>query len=177
MTAAALPDLTELYEQHFDFVWRSLRRLGVRPPYIEDAAQDVFIVVQRRLPSFEQRSSTKTWLFGIALRVARDYRRYALKQAEASAVLDEALVGTEPDPQEAALTTEAARMLQSLLDQLDEERRAVFLLAEMEGFTAVEIAESLDVGVNTVYSRLRLARRDVDQALRRLRARADWTTP
>jgi RNA polymerase sigma-70 factor (ECF subfamily) len=53
----------------------------------------------------------------------------------------------------------------------------VFLLAEMEGFTAVEIAESLDVGVNTVYSRLRLARRDVDQALRRLRARADWTTP
>jgi len=176
MTALDLPTLAELYELHFDFVYRSLRRLGVRSATLEDATQDVFVVAQRRLSTFEQRSAIKTWLFGIAFRVARDHRRHASKYAS-SPLVEEALVGKDPDPQEAALITEATGLMQTLLDQLDEHRRAVFVLAEFEEFTAQEIAESLGIGANTVYSRLRLARRDLDQALRRLRARADWIGP
>jgi RNA polymerase sigma-70 factor (ECF subfamily) len=167
-------EVAELYEQHFDFVWRSLRRLGVRASQLEDAVQDVFVVVQRRLPEFERRSSVKTWLFGIALRVARDHRRRVSRLAVEVATDPEALVGTHPDPRQAAIETEAARLVQSLLDGLSEERRVVFVMSELEGFTAAEVGEALNLGINSVYSRLRLARRDFAQALRAARARADW---
>jgi RNA polymerase sigma-70 factor (ECF subfamily) len=167
-------DVAQLYEQHFDFVWRSLRRLGVRTSQLEDAVQDVFVVVQRRLADFERRSSVKTWLFGIALRVAKDHRRRVVKLAVEIGADTEALVGTHPDPRQAAIETEAALLVQSLLDGLPEERRVVFVMSDLEGFTAAEIAEGLGIGVNSVYSRLRLARRDFAQALRAARARADW---
>jgi RNA polymerase sigma-70 factor (ECF subfamily) len=90
---------------------------------------------------------------------------------------DDALVGTAPDPRQAALQAEAAQLVQDLLDTLDEDRRVVFILAELEEFTALEIAETLGLGVNSVYSRLRLARRDFQQALNRHRARADRQGP
>lgn len=159
------------YDAYFDFVWCALRRLGVQPYQLEDAVQDVFVVVQRRAADFEGRSSVKTWLFGIALRVAKDYRRRQVKQGAEVGADDDALVGTHPDPREAALQAEAAALIQALLDGLDEDRRVVFVLTELEEFTAAEIAETLGIGINTVYSRLRLARRDVTQALQRYRAR------
>lgn len=160
-----------VYDAHFDFVWCALRRLGVRPGQLEDAVQDVFVVVQRRLADFERRSSLKTWLFGIALRVAKDHRRRQAKHGVEVGAEDDSLVGTHPDPREAALQAEAAALVQTLLDGLDEERRVVFVLTELEEFTAAEIAETLGVGINTVYTRLRLARRDLNQALRRHHAR------
>jgi len=159
------------YETYFDFVWCALRRLGVKPNQLEDAVQDVFVVVQRRLADFEGRSSMKTWLFGIALRVAKDHRRRHVKQGAEVGTDDDSLVGTDPDPREAAQQAEAAALIHALLERLDEERRVVFVLTELEEFTAAEIAETLGIGINTVYSRLRLARRDVTQALQRHRAR------
>ncbi len=167
-------DVASAYEQHFDFVWRSVRRLGVHPSQLEDAVQDVFVVVQRRLVDFERRSSLKTWLFGIALRVAKDYRRRAIKGAVEVAINDETLIGTHPDPRQAALQTEAARLVQRALDALEESRRAVFILTEFEEFTAAEVSESLGVPINVVYSRLRLARRDFEKVVRSLYARAEW---
>lgn len=164
----------ELYTNYFDFVWRSVRRLGVHPAQIEDAVQDVFVVVQRRLKDFEQRSSLKTWLFGIALRVAKDYRRRGAKRGVELTVLDAVLVGAHSDPQQAAIETEAARIVQSALERLSDERRIVFIMAELEDFTAAEIGESLGLGINSVYSRLRLARRDFAHALR---AHAEWKQP
>lgn len=160
-----------VYDAYFDFVWCALRRLGVQPGQLEDAVQDVFVVVQRRLADFERRSSLKTWLFGIALRVAKDHRRRQVKQGVEVGTEDNSLVGTHPDPREAALQAEAAALVQSLLDGLDEERRVVFVFTELEELTAAEIAETLGVGINTVYTRLRLARRDFNQALRRHHAR------
>ena len=77
---SAEPNVVEIYERHFDFVWRSLRRLGVQAVDLEDAAQDVFVVVHRRLVDFEHRSTLKSWLFGIALRVAKVYRHKATRQ-------------------------------------------------------------------------------------------------
>jgi RNA polymerase sigma-70 factor, ECF subfamily len=163
--------VAEIYDTYFDFVWCALRRLGVKPYQLEDAVQDVFVVVQRRLADFEGRSSLKTWLFGIALRVAKDHRRRHVKQGAEVGVEDDSLVGTDPDPRAAALQAEAAALIQTLLDGLDEDRRVVFVLTELEEFTAAEIAETLGIGINTVYSRLRLARRDVNHALLRHRAR------
>lgn len=177
---ARAPELTtvaSIYDAYFDFVWRALRRLGVRPYQLEDAVQDVFVIVQRRLSDFEQRSSIKTWLFGIALRVAKDQRRRHDKQKTELDSHEEVLVGTAIDPREAALQAEAAATLQTLLDTLDHERRAVFVLAELEEFTAPEISEALGIGLNTVYSRLRLARRDLGLALQRHRARTQRRSP
>jgi RNA polymerase sigma-70 factor, ECF subfamily len=175
--AAPELDVGAIYDDHFDFVWCALRRLGVRDYQLEDAVQDVFVVVQRRLADFEQRSTLATWLYGIALRIAKDHRRRQVKRGIEVPSHDDALVGTAPDPRQAALQAEAAQLVQDLLDTLDEDRRVVFILAELEEFTALEIAETLGLGVNSVYSRLRLARRDFQQALKRHRARADRQAP
>lgn len=159
-----------VYDQYFDFVWRSVRRLGVRECAVDDVVQDTFVVVHRRLGEFEGRSTLRTWLFGIALRVAQQHRRRLARKGADE--LPESIPDTRTaSPAEAAERAEAVRLLHALLDCLPDERRTVFILAELEQLPAPEIAEALDVNVNTIYSRLRLARRDFDRALRRHRAR------
>ncbi|WP_438010686.1 sigma-70 family RNA polymerase sigma factor [Sorangium sp. So ce321] len=174
------PCFEALYDEHFAFVWRSLRRLGVIDAALDDAVQDVFLVVHRRLAEFEGRSSMKTWLFGIVLRVARTHRRAALRggprghAAEAPAD-PEAVAGPEADQPDARTEqAEAVRILHELLDDLDEEKREVFVLAELEQMTAPAIAEVAGINVSTVYSRLRAARHDFEQAVLRHRARGTW---
>jgi RNA polymerase sigma-70 factor (ECF subfamily) len=161
-----------LYDTHFDFVWRSLRRLGVPLAALDDAAQEVFLIALRRRDEFEGRSAIKTWLFGIAWNIARSVSRAPTQREEA---LPEAVADArELGPQEAALRSEAVRTLYELLDELGAERRAVFVMAELEEMSAPEIAEIVGAPVNTVYSRLRGARSDFNAALRRRRARDDW---
>ncbi|HVU05390.1 MAG TPA: sigma-70 family RNA polymerase sigma factor [Polyangiaceae bacterium] len=164
------PDFEAVYEGYFDFVWRSLRRLGVPEAQLDDATQDVFLVVYRRLDEFEARSSLKTWLFGIVLRVTSTLRRTARRKPTEPLAEEPVARGSAPE----ALTEsrEAARLVQSLLDELDDDRRAVFVLAELEQMTAPEISTALSVNLNTVYSRLRAARRDFDAALARRRRRS-----
>jgi len=164
-------DVGALYDTHFDFVWRTLRRMGVLAPSLDDAVQDVFLVVQRRFADFEGRSSEKTWLFGIVLRVASAYRKKRVRSASEVPESDVTLVGSSPDPYEAAREAEAAEVVQLLLDGLAEERRAVFVMIELEDLSPLEVSESLGVGINTVYSRLRLARRDFEAGLKRVKAR------
>jgi RNA polymerase sigma-70 factor (ECF subfamily) len=170
-------NVAHLYDAHFDFVWRSLRRLGVPDSALDDAAQDVFVVVQRRVADFEGRSTLKTWLFGIVLRVASAHRKQRARSGREVAEDDTPLVGTHPDPQQAAIETEAARAVQALIDPMPEERRVVFVMMDLEDFTADEVAQSLGVGINTVYSRLRLARRDFEAGLKRMRAREQRRSP
>jgi RNA polymerase sigma-70 factor (ECF subfamily) len=169
---AASPDFAAVYTAHFDFVWRNLRRLGVPPSGLEDAVHDVFVVAQRRFVEFEGRSAITTWLFAIALRVARNYRRLAARSTQAA--LEDVVDPHSPAPDEAAARREALRIVQHALDQLDDDRRAVFILAELEQMPAKAISEALGVRVNTVHSRLRLARQDFEQAVRRARAHASW---
>jgi RNA polymerase sigma-70 factor (ECF subfamily) len=165
------PSLEAIYDEYFDFVWRSLRRLGIPDAQLDDAVQDVFLVVHRRLGEFEGRSTLKTWLFGITLRVASVHRRTAARRPTEPLVED--LPDQTASPLADAFTeaAEAARLVRRLLECLDEDRRAVFVLAELEEMTAPEISAALGVNLNTVYSRLRLARRDFDAALARHRAR------
>lgn len=147
----------QLYARYFDFVWRSLRRLGVAAALVEDAAQDTFIVLHRRLDALREDASPKAFLFGIALRVANDYRRRARRKG-ASSLSDVHEPIARESPFEDLARTEAARLIERFLDQLEQERRAVFVLIELEGMTAPEVSEALSVNLSTVYTRLRAAR-------------------
>lgn len=160
-----LPDLHTVYVEHFDFVWRSLLRLGVSRAAAEDVAQDVFLVVRRRLQDYDGRGSMRAWLFGIARRVASDHRRGA---GRAQRRLD--LLPSPPPPsgpEEHVSAAEAAELVRRFVDQLDEERRLVFLLSELEGLSGTEISEALGLNRNTVYSRLRKARQKFERAVAR----------
>lgn len=147
-----------LYEAHFDFVWRSLKHLGVPDATIDDAVQDTFVVAHRRLADFARRSSTRTWLFGIALRVARDHRRSRTRRERFLVAFGQRPERGVETPYDQTVRAEASRILQAFLDRLPEEQRAVFVLADIEQMTAPEIAEALEANLNTVYSRLRAAR-------------------
>jgi RNA polymerase sigma-70 factor (ECF subfamily) len=154
----ALPELFEqLYAQHFEFVWRTLRRLGVPPEDQDDAVQDVFIVFLRRRAEFRGQSSQRTWLFGIANNIAHEYRRKRRRSAQSQPITDEPRAGS-PSPLDHASSNEALRLVDIFLASLSTDQRNVFILAELEQLSAPEIASMLHVKLNTVYSRLRAAR-------------------
>lgn len=166
------PSFGEVYAQWFDFVFRSVRRLGLRDAAVDDAVQDVFLVVYRRLADFEGRSSLKTWLFGITLRVVKDHRRRIVRKDQPTESLRESLVGAhEGCPDRAAQKAEAVRLIHEVLDSMDDDKRAIFVMAELEQMTAPEIAETLGVNLNTVYSRLRAARALFEMGVKRQHAR------
>jgi len=122
-----LPDAFEqLYAEHFDFVWRTLRRLGVRAENLDDAAQDVFIVMLRRQSEFRGQSSWRTWLFGIANNVTHEYRRKQERAAQIKPVTDD-YRSESPSPLEQASSTEALRLVDGFLESLDENKRHVFI--------------------------------------------------
>ena len=165
----------DVYRDFFSFVWRSVKRLGVRDASLDDVVQEVFVIVHRRLSAFEGRSSLRTWLFGIALRVARAHRRASgRRDPKGEAVDPDTLRSTAPSPSESTEKAEAVRLLHTILDELDDERREVFVMAELEELPMPEIAETLGLGVNTAYARLRAARISFEQALARHRARDEW---
>ncbi len=170
-----IPPYGVIYEEYFGFVWRSAKRLGTADGSLEDAVQDVLLVVHCRLPGFEGRSSIKTWLFGIVLNTVRGYRR-SEQRKPTSLLVSEGVADTSPDsrPESLASATEAVRLLYGLLDGLDQEKREVFVQAELEQMTAREIAKAVDISINTVYSRLRAAKKAFNQAVVRLRARDGW---
>ena len=177
------PRLTfaELYESCFAFVWRTARRLGTPEASLDDVVQEIFMVAYRRQDEFEGRSSPKTWLYGIAFNVVRAHRR-ELAAKHPHLLLEDRrvdpglLVDAADGPHEHAAKHEAARFLERFLDSLDDDRRDVFVLAEMEQLSAPEIAAFLGAPLNTVYSRLRLARIEFSKALARRRARDTWRT-
>jgi RNA polymerase sigma-70 factor, ECF subfamily len=175
--SAAPATLAEVYRDHFPFVWRMVRRLGVTDGQTEDAVQDVFIVVHRRLPDFEGRSSVRTWLAGIVRRVVHDYRRANARKpalrASADVSVDDLSAG-HASPEDNVLANEATTLLHELLESLDDEKREVFVLAELEQWSTAEIAEATGVKANTAASRLRLAREAFEKAAERLRARDGW---
>ena len=170
--------LADIYRDHFPFVWRLARRLGVADSQLEDAVQDVFIVVHRRLRDFEGRSSVRTWLASIVRRVVADYRRSKVRKPALSGARTEVevddLSAAHASPEEGVMAAEAARILHVLLEELDDDKREVFILAELEQWSLTEIAETTGVNVNTAASRLRLAREAFERAAERLRARDEW---
>ena len=162
-------DLRQAYADHFQSVWRSLQRLGVPRLAMDDAVQDVFLVVHRRRSEFAARSSLRTWILGIALRVAKDYRRAARRyQARVQRYANEvALTAEMSNPGEAAERREANRVLHSILDELNDDERAVFVLVELEQCAVREAAVACGVSLPTCQRRLRRARIAFEAALLR----------
>lgn len=168
--APAGVDVASVHAAHGDFVWASLQRLGARDADLEDRFQEVFLVVHQRGAEFEGRSRITTWLFGICLRVMAAHRRRAwVRRERVSDDLPDARSADAPDQDlEAA---EARRRLTAILDAMDLDRRAVFVMAVMEEMPADDIAAIVGVPVGTVYSRLHAARAQFESSLRRLEAR------
>jgi RNA polymerase sigma-70 factor, ECF subfamily len=156
-------EFEQVYETHFDFVWRSLRLLGVDDAALEDAAQDTFSVVSRQLGGFEGRSALRTWLFAILQRVAANYRRKRRRKLTALVPFADA-AGNEPTPHAHAEAAEAARVVERFCAGLDPERRAVFVLSVLEELPAAEVSTALGLPVAKVYSRVHALREGLKRA-------------
>lgn len=166
-------DLVGVYQEHGDFVWRSLQRMGVGEENLDDVFQEVFVVVHKRLHTFDGSSRMTTWLYGICLRVASAWRRRAWFRREHP--VDEtpervSQPGRAGDDWMA--TQQAQRRVREVLDGMDVDKRAVFLMFEIEELSSEEIASLLGVPVGTVYSRLHNARKQFQEILSRHEARA-----
>jgi len=163
--------VTEVHERHGEFVWRTLYRMGVRPPHVEDVYQEVFLVVHRRLRSFSGQCAITTWLYEICFRVAAGYRRKAHFRRE-ELVPDwsdmHGLTASTPSPERQLITSRQAKQLERILDTMPLEYRVVFVMFEIEGQSSEQIAESIGVPLGTVYSRLYRARKRFARALARL---------
>lgn len=168
--APQTPEFTDLYAQHFAFVWRTLSRLGVVDAELEDVAQEVFVVVHRKLADYDPSRPIKPWLVGIAARVGLAERRRARHRRE-SLQPDPAQRATcaRPAPDAALEVRERRERVRTALLSLDEPRRIVFVMHCLEGLGCPDIAEALGVPLNTVYSRLRVAREQFAAAMTRLR--------
>ncbi len=158
-----------LFEDHHAYVLHSLRRLGVVERDLEDLTHDVFVVVHRKLHTYDTARPARPWLFAISARVAADHRKRARTRYEQVTGEPEAI-----DPTPAADAVLARRQQQALvikeLEALDDDRRALFVMVEIDEVPVVEAAHALEVPLNTAYSRLRLARQDFAAAVARMRA-------
>jgi RNA polymerase sigma-70 factor (ECF subfamily) len=165
-SSAERPSLAAVYESHFRYVWRCLRSLGVRDAQLDDALQDVFVVVQRKLDDFDGGAELRTWLYAIALRIARKYRERAMRDP-LPLPLEAELSGT--DAEGAATQHERLALARLALEALTDDQREVFVLARVEQMSAPEMAEVIGIPLNTVYSRLRAARLAFEAEVARLK--------
>lgn len=175
-TTEARPSLgtaAEVYERHADFVWASLARLGVARDDLPDQLQEVFLVVHRRLDSYDGSCAVTTWLFGICLRAASDHRRRAWRRREhvGDAPVEEQPGSTAATPEDDVSGRQARAQLDEILDELDIDKRAVFVMFEIDEMSCDEIADVQGIPVGTIYSRLSAARKEFQKAIARMHAR------
>ena len=167
----SVPSLAEIFREHAPFVWRGLRRLGIPESDVEDVCQEVFVVVHRKLGDFEGRSSLRTWIYSICARTASDYRRSGRVRRE---VVTDAPpeMAHEGGQHDAVALRQARATLDRILDELDDDKRSVFVLYEIEELTMAEVAEALGCPLQTAYSRLHAARKVVEAGVTRAQASA-----
>jgi RNA polymerase sigma-70 factor (ECF subfamily) len=164
----------QVFEEHVSFAWRVLRRLGIAEADADDVCQEVFVVVHRKLPHFAGESSVRTWVYGICLRVASDHKRLAhVRREVATDVPPEGSV--DPVQEDTAALRQACARLDAILDTLDDTKRAVFVLYELEELTMADVALAIGCPLQTAYSRLHAARRAVEAAV--ALARDEGATP
>jgi RNA polymerase sigma-70 factor, ECF subfamily len=163
--AALTPQFHAIFETEFDYVCRSLRRLGVRDGDLKDVAQELFVSVHSHLHTFDPSRAIRPWLFAFAVRYASNYRKLARNQARETDEHDAHAVPTES-------AHEARDLVQKALEALDFDRRTVIVMHDFDGFDAPEIASELGIPLNTVYSRIRLGRTDFRNAVTHLQGGA-----
>lgn len=167
------PSFREIFDAHHRFVWRTLRYLGVGDAELPDVAQEVFVVLYRKLPDWDRRAKLTTFLYGICLRVAKASRRRAQRRREVPTIeLPEGAAG--PDQSRRLERVDARRLLDEILSQLDDDKRAVYVLSEVEQLPMAEIAEIVGAPLQTCYSRRNAARKNVAAIAKRLGAQGRW---
>lgn len=159
------PSLRQVFDEHAPYIWRTLRHLGIPEADAADLCQEVFVTVHRKLSSFEGRSSLRTWLYGICVRVASEHRRRPHVRNE-TAMADPAPDSGQRSGQEPDAALEQRRTVQRLLGVLDEDKRTVIVLYEIEGFSMKEVAEIVRCPLQTAYSRLHAGRELMLEALK-----------
>lgn len=160
-------DVSTVFRENLPFVFRALRRLGVAEADVDDVCQEVFLVVLRKLGEFEGRSQLRTWIYGICVRTTSDYRKRAPRRREV--LTDEPPEGaTSHGPLDAATASQARDLLDRILACLDDDKRAVFVLYEIEELPMNEVAQALECPLQTAYSRLHAARKRVEELAREL---------
>jgi RNA polymerase sigma-70 factor (ECF subfamily) len=172
--ASTLPSFQAIYRDYFDFVWSSAARLGVEPSAVDDLVQEVFIVIHEKLHTLENPAALRSWIYGIVRRTASGHRRARRSQTNAGIELSQQEQTLPPPPTPLDQTERNAdlQLVARLLEQLDESKREVFALVELDGLKVPEVAEMLEIPLNTAYSRLRLARQAFEAALQRHHARS-----
>jgi RNA polymerase sigma-70 factor (ECF subfamily) len=156
-----------IFDEHMPLAWRALRRLGVREADLADVCQEVFMVIHRRLDDFDRSMSLPAWIYGICVRVASEYRRRAPQRREVgSDQLPE--LSAPPDQEEIAERRRARERLDRVLAQLEDSRREVFVLYEIEELSMREVAAAVGCPLQTAYSRLHAARAEVERAFAKL---------
>ncbi len=171
--SSSTPSFQSVYQQYFNFVWSSARRLGTEPDAIDDLVQDVFIVIHAKLDTLQRPEALRSWVYGIVRRTVSTHRR-AKRARPATGLAGEAgreAASHDPTPLEQTETNAELQLLACLLEELDEPKREVFALVELEELTVPEAAEALEIPLNTAYSRLRAARQAFEAALARHDAR------
>ena len=167
------PDIATIFREQGPYVHTVLRSLGVHPSDLDDAFQEVFVVIHRKLSAYENRGSLRAWVYGICVRVAR--RSRSRRSAAREIASDEIPEAVDPmTPAEHLSEQQARQVLSTILDDLDDDKRAVFVLFELEELSMQEVAQSLECPLQTAYSRLRAAREAVDAAVRRYRMRREF---
>ena len=165
-----VPSFSQIYKLYFNFVWSCTRRLGVSEAETDDVVQEIFIVIHARLNTLERPESLRSWIYGIVRRTVSTYHRAKRAKLASTATFDtehDTQYPQLPSPQQLAEQSDQVRLLWSLLEKLDAPKREVFVLAELDEMTVPEIALATEVPLNTVYSRLRAARHELDEALAR----------
>lgn len=174
--AASLPTVPSfhaVYRQYVDFVWSSARRLGVEPESMDDVVQDVFIVIHAKLQTLEKPEALRSFIYGVVRRTVSTHRRAKRARPIAGATdsVGAEAVSHERTPLQQTEANAELRLLASLLEELDEPKREVFALVELEELSVPEVAAVLEIPLNTAYSRLRAARQAFEAALVRHHAR------
>jgi len=176
LPAAEVPPFGAVYRQYFDFVWSGARRLGVSAAALDDVVQEIFMVIHAKLHTVRQPQSLRSWVYGVVRRTVSDHHR-AQRTRDAStgayALASDLHHHGPPTPSDLKEQNDQMALLFSLLEEIDWPKREVFMLAELEEMTAPEIAEALDIPLNTAYSRLRAARIAFEEGVARRAARRE----
>ena len=165
---ALAESVEHVYQHHAEFVWACLQRFGIRDRDLDDALQEVFVVVHRRLASFRGEARMTTWLYSICLRVAQTHRRrgYVRRELSVDRFGDDVL-HDHVNPEDELVVRERRRVLGAILDELDLEKRALLVMFEIDEVPCEEIAAVLGLPLGTVYSRLHVARKAFEKAVAR----------
>jgi len=169
---ANVPPFQAVYAKYFDFVWATARRLGVEASAIDDVVQEIFIAIHGSVHTLQRAEALKSWIYSVARRTVSNHHRAArARGGKGSTVLDDQLESHQPTPFEVTQKNSDLELLASLLAELEEPKREVFALVELEEMTVPEVAEALEIPLNTAYSRLRAARLAFEAAVARHDAR------